>query len=84
MTIAKKPSIIKLTESIINKGGSSPLSDLPKKNKNFKVTLRLSSKMIDMIDNYLKKSISNKTRTCWIREAVEEKIRKEITKSDLI
>jgi hypothetical protein len=34
---------------------------------------------LDIIDNYLENSISKKTRTCWVREAVEEKIKKDIT-----
>ena len=83
MAIAKKPSTNKmnigLINTIINKGGSSPSEQLYEENKNLKVTIRLPSKMLNMIDNYLEGSISKKTRTCWVREAVEEKIKKDIT-----
>lgn len=82
MVIAKKPSIhkknIDLTDAIISKGGSSPSEQLYEENNNIKVTIRLSSKMLNMIDNYLEKGISKKTRTCWVREAVEEKIKRDI------
>lgn len=83
MVIAKKPFSkkmnIDLTDAIISKGGSSSSGQLHHENKNVKVTIRLSSKMINIIDNYLEKSISNKTRTCWVREAVEEKIERDIS-----
>lgn len=82
MAIAKKPSAnqrnIDLTDAIINKGGSSPSEQLHEENNNIKVTIRLTSKMINIIDDYLEKSISKKTRTCWVREAVEEKIKRDI------
>ncbi|MFU7503151.1 MAG: hypothetical protein ACE1S7_07170 [Candidatus Tisiphia sp.] len=83
MVIAKKPFSkrinIDLTDAIISKGGSSSSEQLHHENKNIKVTIRLSSKMINIIDNYLEKSISKKTRTCWVREAVEEKIERDIS-----
>lgn len=83
MAIAKKPSSnnqnINLTDAIISKGGSSPSEQLYDENNNIKLTIRLSSKMLNIIDNYLENSISKKTRTCWVREAVEEKIKRDIT-----
>ena len=83
MAIAKKPSTnrknIDLTDAIINKGGSSPSEQVYEENSNIKVTIRLTSKMLNIIDNYLENSISQKTRTCWVREAVEEKIKRDIT-----
>lgn len=83
MVIAKKPFSkminIDLTDAIIGKGGSSSSEQLHHENKNIKVTIRLSSKMINIIDNYLEKSISKKTRTCWVREAVEEKIVRDVS-----
>jgi len=82
MAIAKKPSSnnknIDLTDAIISKGGSSPSEELYNENNNIKLTIRLSSKMLNIIDNYLENSISKKTRTCWVREAVEEKIKRDI------
>lgn len=82
MAIVKKPTTnkmnIDLTDAIINKGGSSPSEQAEEENKNLKVTIRLPSKMLNMIDNYLEKSISKKTRTCWVKEAVEEKIKRDI------
>jgi len=82
MAIAKKPIAnkmnIDLTDAIISKGGSSPSEQMYEENKNLKITIRLPSKMLDMVDNYLEKSISKKTRTCWVKEAVEEKIKKDI------
>lgn len=82
MTIAKKPVTTKvdigLTDKIISKGGSSPYEQCYEENKHLKITLRLPEKMLNIIDNYLEKSISKKTRTLWIREAVEEKMKKEI------
>lgn len=84
MAIAKKPSKdqqdTRLTEEIINRGGSSPSNDYKvDKNENIKVTIRLSEKVLNIIDCHLVKSISKKTRTSWVREAVEEKINREIT-----
>jgi hypothetical protein len=83
MAIAKKPSFdkknIDLTDVIISKGGSSPSKQLYEENNNVKVTIRLTSKMLNIIDNYLENSISKKTRTCWVREAVEEKIKRDMT-----
>lgn len=76
MVIAKKPlnnsKNIALTDLIISKGGTSPSDTLCDEN----TTVRLSSKMLNIIDQYLKTSISKKTRTCWLREAIEEKIKK--------
>jgi hypothetical protein len=85
MAIAKKPSrkqkSEELTEIIINKGGSSPNNNSSNsKNENIKVTIRLSEKVLNIIDEYLERSISNKTRTSWVREAVEEKISRDITR----
>ena len=57
MAIAKKPSSnnqnINLTDAIISKGGSSPSEQLYDENNNIKLTIRLSSKMLNIIDNYL-------------------------------
>ena len=63
MAIAKKPSTnqknIDLTDAIINKGGSSPseqvYEQVYEENSNIKVTIRLTSKMLNIIDNYLSK-----------------------------
>ena len=81
MALIKKPLHNKsnegLIDSIINKGGSSPSFDT-NKNRSIKITIRLPHDMLSMIDVYLKRSISKKTRTCWIREAVAEKIEKDI------
>jgi hypothetical protein len=82
MVIAKKPLVnkdsVNLTNTIINKGGGSPKEQIYEENKNIKITIRLPSKMLNIIDTYLADSISNKTRTCWLREAIEEKVEKEI------
>jgi hypothetical protein len=82
MVIAKKPLVnkdsVNLTNTIINKGGTSPKEQIYEENKNIKITIRLPSKMLNIIDTYLADSISNKTRTCWLREAIEEKVEKEI------
>lgn len=86
MAITKKPINKKVSDSftntIINKGGSSSndINDTSvDTNESVKVTIRLPSKMLNMIDNYLKNSISKKTRTSWLREAAEDKIKKDIT-----
>lgn len=85
MAIVKKPSTNhinnKLADAIISKGGESPSEY--EDNSNIKVTIRLTTKMLNLIDNYLKKSINKKTRTCWVREAVEEKIKRDIIKYDI-
>ena len=85
MSITKKPLRKVLnedyTEAIINKGGSSPVNLEVDRNDNIKITIRLPCKMLNIIDLYLEKSISKKTRTCWLKEAAEEKIEKEIMKS---
>lgn len=86
MPIVKKPSRSqqnqKLTEEIINRGGSGPSNHYKEdKNENVKITIRLSEKVLNIIDAHLVESISKKTRTSWVREAVEEKISREITKS---
>jgi len=86
MAISKKPISKKIsnsfTDSIINKGGSSP-NDVSNiiidTNESIKITIRLPSKMLNIIDDYLKNSISKKTRTSWLREAAEDKIKKDIT-----
>ena len=82
MAISRKPYYdqkkVNLTDAIISKGGSSPSEQLSKENDNIKLTLRLPSRMLCIIDDYLEKCISNKTRTYWIREAIEEKMKKEI------
>jgi hypothetical protein len=83
MAITKKPTkdtnYNKLADSIINKGGSSPINLGDDKKNQIKLTLRLPRKMLDIIDCYLEESISEKTRTQWLREAAEEKIAREIT-----
>lgn len=82
MVIAKKPlsnsKNIALTDLIISKGGTAPSDTLCNENTNIKITIRLSAKMLNIIDQYLETSISKKTRTCWLREAIEEKINKDI------
>ena len=87
MAIAKKQSRKQpneeLTQVIINRGGSSPnIESSDNKNENIKVTIRLSEKVLNIIDEYLAKSISNKSRTSWVREAVEEKIKRDITREE--
>lgn len=81
MVVSRKPlhnnQYDNLTDTIINKGGSSPFR-ISEENHNIKITIRLSSKMLNMLDKYLKNSIKQKTRTSWIREAVEEKFEKDI------
>ena len=86
MAITKKPINKKInssfTDAIINKGGSSPndIKDIIiDTNESIKITIRLPNKMLNIIDNYLENSISKKTRTSWLRDAAEEKIKKEIT-----
>ena len=86
MAITKKPINKKInssfTDAIINKGGSSPndVKDIIiDTNESIKITIRLPNKMLNIIDNYLENSISKKTRTSWLREAAEEKIKKDIT-----
>lgn len=87
MVIAKKPLKNKLNnklvDNIINKGGSSATEIDHSTNDYVKITLRLPNKMIKIIDDHLKDSISKKTRTGWLREAAEEKITKDVTKSNL-
>ena len=87
MVIAKKPlnnkPNNKLVDNIINKGGSSPTEINNSANDYVKITLRLPNKMIKIIDDHLKDSISKKTRTGWLREAAEEKITRDVTKSNL-
>jgi hypothetical protein len=87
MAITKKPFRKKvddkITSAIINRGGGSPYSEAcDSNNENKKVTIRLSEKMLNIIDEYLTNCISNKTRTSWVREAVEEKIKREIRKEE--
>jgi len=86
MAITKKPINKKInssfTDAIISKGGSSPndIKDIIiDTNESIKITIRLPNKMLNIIDNYLENSISKKTRTSWLRDAAEEKIKKEIT-----
>lgn len=84
MAITKKPTKKnhddnKLADIIINKGGSSPINLEDDKNNHVKITIRLPHKMLNIIDCYLKESMSKKTRTSWLREAAEEKIAREIT-----
>ena len=86
MAITKKPINKKInssfTDAIISKGGSSPndIKDIIiDTNESIKITIRLPNKMLNIIDNYLENSISKKTRTSWLREAAEEKIKKDIT-----
>lgn len=69
-----------LIDSIINKGGSSPRAKSNIDNKNVKLTLRLNSRTLEMLDNILKGEIAKKTRTSWIKEAIEEKILKDISR----
>lgn len=86
MAITKKPteknSDSRLTNIIINKGGSSPINIEEDKNNHIKITVRLPYKMLNIIDSYLEESISKKTRTSWLREAAEEKISREITQKN--
>ena len=85
MAIAKKPIKNKvnedLTNAVINKGGGSPSHILDEQNNSIKITIRLTTTMLNIIDEYLKTSMTKKTRTFWVREAVEEKIKKDITKN---
>lgn len=91
MAIIKKPSKKnnELIDAIISKGGGSPITSERNENASInikeedandhvKITLRLPHKMLNIIDRYLEKSISKKTRTVWLREAAEEKIDREI------
>ena len=87
MVISKKPSQKNnehLLDNIINKGGSSAVERKDQDtNDNIKITIRLPSKMLDIVDTYLEKSINKKARNHWIKEAIEEKIEKDIVKSML-
>ncbi len=85
MAITKKPTTKPselLISDIINRGGSSTLAktelSLNDKKENIKLSIRLPIKMLTTIDNYLENNISSKTRNAWIKEAIEERIKKEI------
>ena len=75
----------KLVDDIISKGGSSPTYDIDlnqhkKNDKNMKMTIRIPIAMVRIIDSYLKNSINTKARNYWIKEAIEEKINRDITR----
>ena len=87
MVISKKPLYKKSKiDSIIDKGGSSPDKNeyLQSSNNDLqetaKVTIRLSIDMLKIIDSYLEKSMSKKSRSSWIREVLEREIKSKIIK----
>lgn len=79
MAITRKP-LSTIEKKIIEKGGSSPNTSNQEANNLTKITLRLPFNMLRIIDNYLLKHISKKNRTQWIKEAIAEKIEKDIEK----
>lgn len=79
MAITRKP-LSTIEKKIIEKGGSSPTTSNQEANNLTKITLRLPFNMLRIIDNYLLKHISKKNRTQWIKEAIAEKIEKDIEK----
>ena len=79
MAITRKP-LSTIEKKIIEKGGSSPTASNQENNNLTKITLRLPFNMLRIIDNYLLKHISKKNRTQWIKEAIAEKIEKDIEK----
>lgn len=79
MAITRKP-LSTIEKKIIEKGGSSPTASNQETNNLTKITLRLPFNMLRIIDNYLLKHISKKNRTQWIKEAIAEKIEKDIEK----
>jgi actin-like ATPase involved in cell morphogenesis len=86
MAITKKPPRYQkeITDTIISRGGTSPYSNFNDDTKeNIKITIRLSKKALSLIDKYLSTSLNNKTRNAWINEAIEDKIKKDITITDL-
>ena len=96
MAVTKKPFRAKVDkrtiDQIINRGGTSSCDqdngfkndqDNNLKNENVRVTIRLTTKMLDIIDQYLINCMSKKTRTAWVREAVEEKIIRDIQKGSI-
>jgi hypothetical protein len=93
MAISRKPNTIDkekdlLIDRIIEKGGASPTQNKEineednKSPKSIKLTIRLPQKMINIIDAYLKDSLEQTARTHWIKEAITEKINKDITKQN--
>jgi len=86
MAISRKPKQNKdsnggknLIESIINKGGSSPMGEtqpLKKGVAQLKITVRLPIKVIQAIDSYVGDSMSITTRNQFIKEAIAEKLDK--------
>lgn len=83
MAISKKPiSNVQedQIERLINKGGGSVnRSQYIHHENQIKITLRIPKQMLDVIDNYLDNDISKKTRTQWIKEAIEKRIKEDIT-----
>ena len=77
MAITRKPLSI-IEKKIIEKGGSSPTTSSAEGNRLTKITLRIPSNMLHIIDTYLSSNISKKNRTQWIKEAIAEKIEKDI------
>lgn len=77
MSITRKP-LSTIEKKIIEKGGSSPTTSNTENSNLIKITLRLPFNMLRIIDNYLLNNISKKNRTQWIKEAIAEKIAKDI------
>ena len=77
MAITRKPLSI-IEKKIIEKGGSGPTTSSAEGNSLTKITLRIPSNMLHIIDTYLSSNISKKNRTQWIKEAIAEKIEKDI------
>ncbi|MDZ5762783.1 hypothetical protein Cyrtocomes_01178 [Candidatus Cyrtobacter comes] len=68
-----------LIEEIINKGGSSAIDHEQTEHKyatQLKITVRLPAKVIQIIDLYVKDSMSTTTRNQFIKEAIADKLNK--------
>ena len=79
MAVTRKP-LSTIEKKIIEKGGSSPTTSNAENNNLIKITLRLPFNMLRVIDSYLLNNISKKNRTQWIKEAISEKMAKDIEK----
>ena len=86
MVISRKPISNKnLIEHIIEKGGSSPsenekYNEETEQKKSIKITIRIPKRMLRLIDNYLKNSLEQATRTHWIKDAITDKVSRDIIK----
>lgn len=86
MAISKKPTNNKdLINKIIEKGGSGVAENIKssqriEKNKNTKITIRLPRKMLSLIDKYLNSSLEQTARSHWIKNAIIDKVNKDIIK----